>query len=304
MLTVVELEGVDGEMWTLAGPDAGDRGVELATDVTGLYDPPVKVVYETPGNYPGARYLNHRILRRDIVFGVEILNDKNESWLTRDSEWAKSWAFDRDCKLYITTEESGTRWLNLRLLESIDVSWKHDPTMNSLNRAGMICVAGDPFWYEEMVEYSVTTETDTTGITDINDEAAEQLQIVVDPADGKGGLNPTNQPIFPKWVLPAPSRIAVPDYSYMNPALANRRILMPSLLTGEDCVIDTDPRVEQVASENNTQLWARMNGVRWRNPIPPYTRDRTFNLTVIGCPADQIITLKLPRPWTRPWGLE
>lgn len=313
MLTVVELEGVNGEVFTLAGADAGDRGVYLGTDVTGLYDPPVKVVYEEPGNYPGARYLNHRILRRDIVFGVEILNDKSESWMSRDSEWRKAWAFDRPCKLSITTEESGTRSLYLSLLEQPDISWRHDPTMNSLNRAGMICVAGDPFWYEEPVEYSVETQTDTTGITSIWDPelgsphlnpAAETLTITVDPSDGKGGLNPTDQYVFPKWILPAPGRLVVPDYSFEDPDLANRRIITPTLLVGEDCVIDTDPRVEQVASENNSQLWARFNGVRWRNPFPPYTRDRTFTITVIGMPPGQLITLKIPRPWSRPWGLE
>src|SRR5690606_30980494 len=106
METVVELEGVNGEMFTLAGPDAGDQGVYLGTGMEGLYDPPVKVVYEEPGNWPGARYLSHRILRRDVVFGVEILNDKTASWLSRDSAWRKAWAYDRDCKLYITTEES------------------------------------------------------------------------------------------------------------------------------------------------------------------------------------------------------
>lgn len=304
MLTVVELEGVNGEMWTLAGADAGDRGVYLSTEVKGLYDPPVKVVYEEPGNYPGARYLNHRILRRDIVFGVDILNDKSESWMSRDSEWRKAWAFDRPCKLSITTEESGTRSLYLSLLEQPDISWRHDPNLNSINRAGMICVAGDPFWHEESVEYSVETQTDTTAISDINDPGAEQLTIVIDPSDGKGGLNPTDQYVFPKYVIPAPSKIAIPDYSFEDPALANRRILMPSLLLGEDALIDTDPRVEQVASENNTQLWARMNGVRWRHPFPPYTRDHEFHFTVVGCPAGQLITMRIPRPWSRPWGLE
>ena len=64
--TVVELEGVNGELFNLT---TGDHGVFLATDVEGcFYDPPVKVVIEEPGNYPGARYLNHRVLKRDIIF--------------------------------------------------------------------------------------------------------------------------------------------------------------------------------------------------------------------------------------------
>ena len=260
MPTVVELLDVNGEWWNLT---EGDRGVSLGTGVTGIYDPPVKVVYEEPGNYPGARYLNHRILRRDIVFGVEILNDRKtgDSWMSRDSEWRKAWAFDRDCKLYITTEDSGTRYLKLRLLESPDISLFVDPDGLTCNRAAMVCVSGDPFWYEEDVVYSAVTTEDTT--FDPNPLPwpwpqpllpTETLTITVDPADGRGGLNPTDQPIFMKWTVPgsslppslpyipglpwlgAPNSPAtiwtVPDYSFDDPTKANRRLRLPGLIGG------------------------------------------------------------------------
>ncbi len=264
MQTVVELLDVNGEWWTLAGPEAGDRGVYLGTGVTGLFDPPVKVVYEEPGNYPGARFLNARILRRDIVFGVEILNDAKtgaNSWLSRDSEWRKAWSFERDCKLYVTTEDSGTRYLKLRLGESPDISLETDPNGLTLNRAAMVCIAGDPFWYEDDVVYSAVTEEDTT--FDPNplpwpwpQEAlpTETLTIEVDPSDGKGGLNPTDQPVFLKWTVPgsteAPAELyvpgipwlgapnspaciwTIPDYSFEDEALANRRLRMPALIGG------------------------------------------------------------------------
>ncbi|ASR77132.1 minor tail protein [Mycobacterium phage MyraDee] len=447
MRTVVELEGVNGEWFNLTD---GDRGIWLGTGVTGLYDPPVKVVYEEPGNYPGARYLSHRILRRDIVFGVEILNDKgSDSWMSRDSEWRKAWAFDRDCKLHITTEQSGHRYLKLRLGESPDISLFTDPDGETITRVGMVCVSGDPFWYEDDVVYSALTSNDTT--FDPNPlpwpwpQAAlptETLYITVDPADGKGGLNPTDQYTFLKWQVPgstkkpaapyipgiewlgapkSPATIwTIPDYSFEDPEKANRRLRMPSLIGGlrtnatqivkitgnpsggffqlsldgvvwtnniprnaspatlktavaalpgvgaanidvtggpipilnpwqpyqivfkgifeglpvatlqtrhtltggsqpwvyaqtsiegvtapaENAVIDTDPRVEQVASESGSPLWARMNGVRFRHPVPPWTKSHTFEITVSGCEPGQMVTLRIPRAWTRPWGLE
>lgn len=289
--TVVELEGVNGEWFTLAGPQAGDQGVYLATGVTGLYDPPVKVVYEEPGNFPGARYLNHRILRRDIVFGVEILDDTSDSWLSRDSQWRKAWAYDTDCTLYVTTEESGTRWLKLRLGEQPDISLEVDPNGQPVNRAGMVCIAGDPFWYENDAIYTATTQTNTTT------SGSETLHIVVN------GVNPTDQAVWPQWVLPAPGKWTIPDYSFQNDDLATRRITMPTLAAGEDCVVNTDPRVEQVVAANDAPVWARMNGVRFRNPIPPYTRSGDFEITATGCAAGQLITLRVPRPWSRPWGL-
>lgn len=261
MRTVVELEGVNGEWFTLAGPNAGDRGVWLTTGVTGLFDPPVKVVYEEPGNYPGARYLNHRILRRDIVFAVEIPNDRSNIWLSNDSQWRKAWAFDRDCILRITTEESGTRFLKLRLGESPDISLTTDPNGNACNKVGMVCISGDPFWYEDDVVYTATTQEDTT--FDPNplpwpwpqhSIPTETLYITVDPSDGKGGLNPTDQAIFPKWTVPgstlapaepyipglpwlgapkSPATIwTIPDYSFDDPEHANRRLRLPGLIGG------------------------------------------------------------------------
>lgn len=262
MQTVVELEGVNGEWFTLAGPQAGDRGVYLATGVTGLYDPPVKAVYEEPGNYPGARYLSHRILRRDLVFAVYILNDGSSgSWISRDSQWRKAWAFDKDAFLHVTTEESGTRKLKVRLFESIEVDTTTDPNGNSVNVAKMVVVAGDPFWYEDDVVYTAITAEDTS--FDPNplpwpwpqpDLPVETLTIEVDPSDGKGGLNPTDQYIFPKWTVPgsayapaepyvpglpwlgAPNSRAniwtVPDYSFEDEEHADRRIRMPGLIGG------------------------------------------------------------------------
>lgn len=262
MQTVVELEGVNGEWFTLAGPQAGDRGVYLATGVTGLYDPPVKAVYEEPGNYPGARYLSHRILRRDLVFAVYILNDGSRgSWISRDSEWRKAWAFDKDAFLHVTTAESGTRTLKVRLFESIEVDTTTDPNGNSVNVAKMVVVAGDPFWYQDDVVYTAVTEEDTS--FDPNplpwpwpqpDLPVETLTIEVDPSDGKGGLNPTDQYIFPKWTVPgstyapaepyvpglpwlgAPNSRAniwtVPDYSFEDEEHEDRRIRMPGLIGG------------------------------------------------------------------------
>lgn len=335
--TLIELEGVNGEIFNLT---TGDQGVYLATDVKGcFYDPPVKVVIEEPGNYPGARYLNHRILKRDIVFGVEILNDAKSgprSWLSRDSEWRKAWAFDRDCKLYVTTPDSGTRYLHVRLFESPTVEMRTDPRGNQINLTVMSCIAYDPFWYEDDKVFSVTTSTDTRFDPvefDLPGDwpweptiPKEELSITVGQADG--GLNPTDQYIAPKWTVPgstedipefgwpfppgipipwerAPyTQFVLPDYSFEDSEYADRRLKLPGLIKGENCVINTDRREEQISSESGSQVWARMNGVRFRNMIPPYTKEKTFHITAIGCAPGQMITLRLPRPWTRCWGLE
>jgi hypothetical protein len=261
--TVVELEGVDGQWFTLAGPAAGDEGVYLGTDIKGLFEPPVKVVHEEPGNWPGARYLNHRVQKRELTFAVEILAGRTDSWLSRDSEWRKAWAFDRDSKLYVTTEESGTRWLKVRLLESPEVEMFFDPNGNGVNRTVMVVVATDPYWYEDDEVYSAVTVTDTR--FDPNELQLpwpwpqkelprETLWLEVNPKSCRNGLNPTDQWIFPKWTVPgstekpadpyipglpwlgAPKSQAtiwvLPDYSWKQDENANRRLKLPSLIGG------------------------------------------------------------------------
>ena len=318
MQTVVEVEGCDGSWWTIAGPNAGAEGIHLAKgdDTQGnsgndgikdlFYDPPVKVCYEEPGNWPGSRFLSYRVLRRDIVFGVEILNDAKQgyyqSWISRDSAWRKAWSFQNITKIHVTTD-SGPRTLRSRLGAAPYVSMARDPMQKSMNCTVMQCVAGDPFWYEPPVACPVTTRQDTTG------GGVEGLSIVVDPSTVPNGLNPTDQYIWPKWTIPSPTVAQqiywnIPDYAFEDPSQATRTLSMPYLTPGEDCLIDTDPRVEQVSSANGTPLWARMNGVRFRYPIPPYTPSMTFQLSVSGCAPGQMATLWLPRPWSRPWGLD
>lgn len=260
--TVVEIFGANGDHVIIAGPDAGEDGFWLApSGFEGLYDPPVKVVYEEPGNWPGSRFLSHRILRRDVVIGVFILEEEGESWAYRDSRWRKLWSYEKDTLIRVTHPESKPRTLKVRLGENIKIDLTTDPNLGEINLATMSLIAGDPFWYEDDAVFSATTQTDTT--FDPNplpwpwpQEAlpTEDLTITVKNA------NPTDQKVFPKWTAPgstlppaepyipgipwlgAPNSPAtiwtIPDYSYDDPdqdpesQFLDRRLRMPSLIGG------------------------------------------------------------------------
>lgn len=255
--TVVTLTGVDGTVFTLAGANEGDKGVYLATGLTGIFEPPVKAVYEEPGNYPGARYLTHRVLRRDIVLGVWILHDTGggNSWLSRDAGWRKAWAFDKDCTLAVTTDESGTRKLKVRLAESPEITTETDPRGNTVNLAKMVLVALDPFWYSDDAVYTATTTTNTTfnPLSNVFPWQKsllpnENLSITVPVC------NPTDQYIFPVWTVPGSAQApgapyvpgipwlgmnlsptviwTIPDYSFEDSTYANRRVQLPGLIGG------------------------------------------------------------------------
>ena len=339
--TVIELEGVNGEWFTLSGPDAGAQGFYLGVGPKGLFEPAVKTTYEEPGNFPGSRFLNYRVLRRDIVLPI-LIEGTGDYWAGRDGGLRKALAYDKDAYIHITTPESGHRKLKVRLGgqdasgPAIDIEFDIDPHMPGVNLAKVSLIAGDPFWYQDDVVYSVVTQADTTfqptifeGLFNFWWQPQEYLAITVDPVDGKGGLNPTDMYVAPKWIVPgsqeaipgitipivditvnvpwdeAPfSQFSIPDYSFEDPSMANRNVVTPGLLIGEDCVIDTDPRVEQFSAANGGQVWARTNGVRFLNQIPPYTKSKTFYLIASGCRPGQMITLRIPRPWSRPWGLE
>lgn len=323
--TVVELEGINGEWFTLSGPDAGDEGCYLGTGLKGIYDPPVKVVYEEPGSYPGARYLSHRILRRDITVLILVLDDPNGPWADRDSYLRKALAYDRDAYLHVTTPESGHRKLTVRLGDAPDIDTGIDPHLGSVIEVKLLLISGDPFWYEDDVVYSAVTQRDTRFALPLaagTSTAQEHLTISVPD------VNPTDQYVWLKWTVPgsleqvptlpwpfpagtvipwdtAPYIVWwIPDFSFEDPTYADRHLATPGLIIGEDCVIDTDPRVEQFTSASGSQVWARTNGVRFRFPVPPYTSAKDFTVTVTGCRPGQMITLRIPRPWSRPWGLE
>lgn len=301
MQTVVELEGVNGEFFTLAGPNAGDKGIFLATGLDGIFDPPVKTVWEEPASLPGARFLSHRILRRDITLGVHILNDAGAgSWKRRDSDWRKAWSYEADCKLWVTTED-GRRFLSVRMGEQPRISMDTDPNERELTTAIYTLIAGDPFWYGEQEVHEFVLEDDLSNVPlivngELNPAAHTHVFRVPE-------LNPTDQPVWPIWTVSSPSRVVLPDFSFEDDELARRKVVMPTLRPGENIMVDVDPRHPQITSENGAQVWARMNGVRFRSYIPAYTYEAELPVTIAQAPAGAAVQLRLIRPWSRPWGM-
>lgn len=283
METVIEVTGVNGETAMLAGPRAGDKGVHMAPGLAGFMDPEVKVQSETPANLPGGRYVSHRTQIRRISFVVEIENDGSGSgsWSYRDSEWRKMWAYDRPSYITVTTRD-GTRTLEA-YLEYIEVDTEIDPQIQPINRVIMTVAAYDPFWWgdEEVHELTLGSGTGTITVKD---------------------ANPTDQDVWPVWVVDAPGTWTLPDYSFTDPGLRGRRVQLPNLGAGEHTTVNTLPSERQLTSDNGTQVWARMNGRRFRHPIPPYTGQIDFEVSRTGSGTGKA-QLRLKRPFSRPWGM-
>ncbi|HET8667332.1 MAG TPA: hypothetical protein VFM10_05070, partial [Terriglobales bacterium] len=87
---------------------------------------------------------------------------------------------------------------------------------------------------------------------------------------------------------------------------AGRMIVMPALTNGENILVDTDPLAiaGQVVSSTDTQVYQRMNGRMFVYPIPAYTSPTAIPVAVTRAQAGNGVQVRVPRSWTRPWGLE
>lgn len=278
METVIEIIGVNGDVVVLSGENVGIDGMWLASELEGFYDPESQAETRSLANRAGTRMVSHRILERTLTFNITIANDDGpgKTWRERDSRWRKLWSYDKYTKIRVVTDE-GERTLQARLQE-IEVVMDYDPHINGATDVIMTVVADDPFWYAPEELYEVT----------VNGSATIPVLLA----------NPTANPVFPVWVLEAPGQWTVPDWS---PEDTGKSITLPEITGTSHLVVDTDPAARQLISVSKDPVWARMNGVRFRNHLPGYTGKVNFSVSVDANGPRQA-QLRLTRPFNRPWG--
>ncbi|MDG3012141.1 phage tail protein [Rhodococcus sp. D2-41] len=320
MNTIVELEGVNGTWFRLSGEGCGDQGVYLATDVDGIWDAPVQTIANAAAFQTGSDYGGLRNLHRDIVFGVVITDDNGNSWAQNDSEWRKAWAYDRDCRLWIETEES-RRYLSLRLAQQPIFKPESDPFQGEVERVVMTCRAHNPWWWEDDVTDTWTSTIDTRP-ADPSSETGHKVQL-----GDVAVSNPTDNPIWLVWQpqsVPA-AKALLPDFSFGSDEYdradedAARQIWMPGpSIANQSILVDTDPEARdgQVVTflrksngklgkpGSGEPLWAQMNGVAFLYSVPPYTPETQLPVGVSNAASGWSVQVRCRRPWSRPWGLE
>ncbi|MEV0251161.1 phage tail protein [Nocardia sp. NPDC050712] len=288
---MITVTGVDGSRWTIAGQGSGREGVELATSPTGLYDAPVTTIWNQSAFQAGSSFGGYRTNKRDVVFAVNVFQTAGSSWEAVDSAWRKAWAYDRDATLTITTD-FGTRTLKLRMSEQPDFKPDKDPHLKSIGKVVMTCTAGNPWWVESDVTGSWISTTDTTG-------AGKSQSGTITIA------NPTDQPMWLKWVCSAPGKWTLPDFSWGAVDRDGTRVItLPLTAAGKDLTVDTDPMEEMIVAKDGSQVWALMNGVSFLYPVPPYTPATAVPVSVSGAPTGASVLVVQPRNWSRPWGLQ
>lgn len=295
--TLVELEDIRGNLFTLAGPGQGDRGIVLGTDVDGIYDAPVKTIHNSHAFQTGSTYGGKRNLQRDIVFGVYAHHDDGDkNWSFNDSEWRKGWSYEQDCKLWITTEDS-RRYLKLRMSQHPEFKPEHDPNGTQIEKVVMTCVANDPWWYEK------------NDVTDLWESPTSTLNGSINYGTVSVS-NPTDVPIWLKYVVHGAAKPMLPDFSFGDDRYeraeidADRKLWLPKITAGDTIVYDTDEEADQATSRLKIPYWQQMNGVTFCYPIPPYTKKIQLPVGMTLAAAGMGIQVRCPRPWSRPWGLQ
>ena len=292
--TLVELESFDRRhKFVLAGDGEGDRGVWLATDFEGWYDEPVTSIWNSHAFQIGATFGGIRIHQRDVIFGVEIEDTPEKSWRQNDSFWRKAWSYHKPSRLYMQTSES-RRWLDIQMAQNPLLKNEGDPNKTGINRIVMTCVAGNPRWREPDV---VKEFKSTTG-----NEAGE----IWFPG------NPTDTTIWVQWVATALNNEiwGIPDFSFGDDQYeaaelhAERMLYLPELIPGEHVWVNADPHEDLIRSSLDTEVWQRMDGQSLLYGIPPYTDPGWWPVEVTGGVPGSKIQLRVPRTWSRPWGLE
>ena len=113
--------------------------------------------------------------------------------------------------------------------------------------------------------------------------------------------NPTDLPMYPRWVLQAGARWEVPDFDFDGD---NRVVGMPPEYTDHEVSIHTNP-VEQmirIAGWKNAQ--EAMRGVLFDNVVPPHTPPTAVPVSWTNATGNPAASVFMDRFWTRPWGME
>ncbi|WP_280441191.1 hypothetical protein [Nocardia brasiliensis] len=313
----VELFGCDGSYFCLSGPDAGNEGVVLGTGPQGLYDAPVRVTMKRGAFEVGGKPAKVDRPHRELMLGLGAMGDTPADWAEADSRLRMAFDYEIDgwdpgagpARLSITTPRSGTRWLDVLLLESPIMGMDTDPWDYGHSLLPVTLVAPQPMW----------RENDWAG--DQGHPVGWQLE---GAASGSGTIwlsNPTDRPMAHSFVITGDGIARLPDFSWTGakgarvPGIdfrsgrddSGRLLTLPPIdaTNGHGAVARVDRMRIPLEDFTNTNITAEMGGNRLLYVVPPYTRPTPVPVSAQGVTSPVFgILAKQPRYWSRPWGLE
>lgn len=278
----VTVVGVDGSEWKVHDRSNAGAPVFLGQDPEGLLEAPVQTVWQKVAHGAGASFAGVKWEPADLVLQFVVRGTAQRSWASVESAWRRAWSYEEQSTLIVNTAESGARRLKVQMLEAPKVEVEVDPHRRKVSVMVMTLRAADPFWH---------------GLPDVQVVKAAT-------ASGSGSVtvwNPTDRPMWLRWVLQAGARWTLPDFDYGG---GLRTITMPTAYTSRDVAVDTHPLREQITVPGLANAWEYMNGVQFMHPVPAWTEPVEVPVSWTGASGSPSAAVYMDRNWTRPWGME
>lgn len=262
---LIEIIGVNGEEWTVSGEGMGDQGVILDNDPEGLFDEaPWTGIWQQGATQQGATLMGVSEDPIDLVLTFKAFgSDDGMPYEEVEARFFQSFDKVKEATIRVTTTD-GSRTLKVVKLEQSQLKSAKDPRLGGYSTTILTLRAGWPFW-----EGDTITSTFLSGTTRVSSG-----EIIVS--------NPTDVPIYPKWVVSAPGRWTLPDHDFEDTSGDIRTIELAEQSSSRNLTIDTYPREETYVVSDGSNFAGRMGGVDFLYPIPPRTKEMRLPVSVTG----------------------
>lgn len=302
-ITRIEIVGQDDEEIIIHGEGEANRGSWLGEGPAGIFGhTPEKQTWTSGARAIGSKQKNRKILHRDMQIPLLVKSTTSHSYEDNLSYLINAVGFELDpydddakyAKLAVTTELSGTRFVDMVQFEEPDFDPEHDPIGRQFGEITLNVRVGDADWYGETVVEAFN----------FTDNGAGEVWVE----------NPCPRPMLHYWVV-TEGKWFIPDFSWRGKRGQRRpggedeqRYVTTEVLEvdGVTTIRPADRSKLMVENEWETNILGRQgaNGF-YLHEIPPYTPRQALTVYLEDCPKGGArVELHQPRCWTSPWGGE
>ena len=277
--------GTRGDVFHLAGPDAGVEGVVAGADPSGTVFAPVKLLMSEGARQDGATFLRDVKDKREFDFSVLISGSSFREVQSIHDKWFRNWSSRKPGHMCYYTPYLGWRTTELYLGEAPTPTLGVDMAYNDAEVYDMLGVGMDPLYHlldeEQVFDNALGTN--------------EGVNVLRNAGDQVG---------WPRHTMNGPGRWYIEDPTLDDSFL--RAVQTPMLLMGETLQIDTHPRRPTArlysagGGENSRNVWGQLQGRRWLTPVEPWTAKELFVQIEGGNTNSKLISVVTPRA-SRPY---
>lgn len=298
----IELFGQDDQQLIVHGEGEGDRGVYLAEDPAGLWWTPEKQTWTSGARAIGSKQKNRKILHRDMELPFLVKATAAHTFEDNLSYLVQAVGFDLDpwdddakyARLAITTEISGTRYIDMVQYKEPDFDPAQDPIGHQFGEITLNVRVGDSDWYGDTVVESY----------EFTDNGSAEIWVE----------NPCPRPMLHFWRV-TEGKWFIPDFSwrgkrgFRRPGGSDENRYVTVEVEEVDGVTEIRPADRSrlmIENEHETNILGRQSSRGFfLYEIPPYTPRQPLTVELQNIPDwGARVELHQPRRWTAPWGEE